>query len=224
MRSFQDGVEARPDDWIRHQYPKHLDASREAVAKILKAHYSDLVFVSNATVAINTVFRNLSYQPGDYILYFGTIYSGCEKMVAYLTETTPVQGVKISYTYPVEDDWLVSEFRKTVQSVKDKGGRVKIAIFDTVNSVPGARMPFEQLTAACKELGVLSYIDGAHGVGQIDLDLGALDPDFFASNCHKYVSQTSLNRNDSRTDPGYTDGSMSRVVAQSCMFPSGIKA
>jgi selenocysteine lyase/cysteine desulfurase len=133
------------------------------------------------------VLRNIDFQPGDHILYFATIYGACEKTVAYMTETTPAQSVKISYTYPIEDDWLVSEFRSKVAAVQASGGRVKIAIFDTIVSMPGVRMPFERLTQACKDLGVLSCIDGAHGVGHVHLDLGTLDPDFFVSNCHKYL-------------------------------------
>jgi selenocysteine lyase/cysteine desulfurase len=144
-----------------------------------------VVYLPNATTGINTVLRNLEFKEGDHILYFATIYGACEKTVAYITETTPAQIVKIECTYPVEDDWIVEEFQKKVKDVKAKGGNVKIAIFDTVVSMPGVRVPFERLTTACKELGVLSCIDGAHGVGHVELDFSTFDPDFFVSNCHK---------------------------------------
>jgi selenocysteine lyase/cysteine desulfurase len=159
---------------------------------VLNAPAETLVFVPNATTGINTVLRNLTFESGDHILYFATIYGACEKTVVYMTETTPASCIKITYTYPVEDDWLVNEFRAKVKAVESKGGKVKIAIFDTIVSMPGVRVPFEQLTKACKELGVLSCIDGAHGVGHVALDLTTLDPDFFVSNCHKYVSLIKL--------------------------------
>lgn len=139
----------------------------------------------NATTGVNTVLRNLVFAPGDHILYFATIYGACEQTIAYICETTPASAVKVQYTFPVEDDWLLSEFEKKVKEVDAAGGKVKIAVFDTVVSMPGVRMPFERLVAACKRLGVLSLVDGAHGVGHVELDLGKLDPDFFVSNCHK---------------------------------------
>ncbi|KAF2122303.1 pyridoxal phosphate-dependent transferase [Lophiotrema nucula] len=187
MRSFQDQAEARPDDFIRYIYPQLLDSSRLAISNLLNTPVEAVVFVPNATTGVNTVLRNLVYEPGDHILYFATIYGACEKSVAYITETTPASSVKIEYTYPVEDDWLVSQFHAKVDEVEKSGGRVKLAIFDTVVSMPGVRMPFESLTAACKERGVLSCIDGAHGVGHVELDLATLDPDFFVSNMHKWL-------------------------------------
>jgi len=147
-----------------------------------------VVFVPNATTGVNTVLRSLKFEDGDYILYFATIYKACDTTVEYIVETTPAKRVKLEYTYPVEDDWLVNAFYEKVQEVKNTGGRVKIAIFDTVVSMPGVRVPFERLTEACKELGVLSCLDGAHAVGHINVDMGKLDPDFFISNCHKYES------------------------------------
>lgn len=154
----------------------------------MNAPSETLVFIPNATTGINTVLRNLVFENGDHILYFATVYGAVEKTVLYITETTPAEAVKVGYTYPVEDEWLVDQLRNKVQEIKATGGRVRLAIFDTVVSMPGVRMPFERLTEVCKELGVLSCVDGAHGIGHIPLDFSTFDPDFFVSNCHKYAA------------------------------------
>ncbi|RDI82819.1 hypothetical protein Vi05172_g7172 [Venturia inaequalis] len=187
LRSFQDQAEARPDQFIRYDYPKALDRSRVAMAEFLKVPVETIVFVPNATTGINTVMRNLVFEPKDRIVYFSTIYGACGKTVSYITETTPAEAVEVEVTYPVSDGWLVGEFERVVKREQEAGNSVKVAIFDTVVSMPGVRVPFERLTAACKELGVLSCVDGAHGVGHVDLDLGELDCDFFVSNCHKWL-------------------------------------
>lgn len=187
LQSYQLAAESSPDRFIRHEYPKLLDSARAAVAQIVHAPVAECVFVPNASTGINTVLRNLVFTPGDHIVYFSTVYGAVEKTIAYLTETTPVKGVKVEYTFPVGDRELVEGFNKKVDEVEGKGGKVKVAIFDTVVSMPGVRMPFEQLVKECKNRGVLSCVDGAHGVGHLELNLRDLDADFFVSNCHKYA-------------------------------------
>ncbi|KAF2654894.1 PLP-dependent transferase [Lophiostoma macrostomum CBS 122681] len=186
-RGFQDELEARPDYFIRWTSPRLMDESRAAAAKLLKADVNTLVLVPNATMGVNTILRNLEFQPGDKILYFEPIYPACGNTVEYIASTTPAEGLKIEFSYPVEDDWLVDAFRKVVKKEKERGNRVKIAIFDTVGSMPGVRMPFEELTKACHDLGVLSLVDAAHCIGAIEVDLKKLDPDFFVTNVHKWL-------------------------------------
>lgn len=136
---------------------------------------------------MNIVLRNIVYEPGDVIIMCPTIYGACEKTVEYITETTPAESYKIEYTYPVSDDELCRNFEQAVSAIRDEGKKPKLAIFDTIVSMPGLRMPFERLTKLCKQYEILSCIDGAHGIGHIPLDLSALDPDFFFSNCHKWL-------------------------------------
>jgi selenocysteine lyase/cysteine desulfurase len=50
--------------------------------------------------------------------------------------------------------------------VRGEGGRVRLAMFDTVLTFPGVRLPWERLVELCREMGVLSLIDGAHGIGE----------------------------------------------------------
>ncbi|KAL2008627.1 hypothetical protein VTN00DRAFT_6821 [Thermoascus crustaceus] len=187
LRKFQDANEARPDAFFRWELPKGLDVSRAAVAKLLHVPTEECVFVKNATTGVNTVLRNLLFKEGDVIVYFATVYGAIEKTIVSLSEMTPVRGLKVEYRYPISDDELVRRFEETVTKAKADGLNVRVAVFDTVVSNPGIRFPFEELVRVCKEQGVLSLIDGAHGIGQIPLDLGKLQPDFFTSNCHKWL-------------------------------------
>lgn len=185
MHYFQDLAEASPDQFIRYDYPRRLDESRQAMADYLNVPVETVVFLPNATTGINTVLRNLIFEKGDRIIYFSTIYGACEKTIDYISETTPAVGVKVEYTYPISDEKMLEKFGEIVKGEKQAGNNVRVALFDTVASLPGVRMPFERLTEVCKEEGILSLIDGAHGAGHLPLDLGKLQPDFFVSNCHK---------------------------------------
>lgn len=188
FRQLQEDAESRPDVFIRYTYPRILDQTRTELARFLNVDTDEIVFVQNATTGLNTVLRNLEFEQGDVIILFETIYGGCEKSVVYITETTPAESRKISYTYPVSDTWLLETFRKTIADIRKEGKNPRLAIFDTIVSNPGVRMPYEKLLQVCHEQDVTSFVDGAHGLGmlnQAELNLGVLKPDFFVSNLHK---------------------------------------
>lgn len=141
----------------------------------------------NTTTGINTVLRSLVFQPKDVIIYYSTIYEACEATVLYMEETTHVQTRRIPMTYPVSDDEICDAMVAAIEDVKSSGLVPRLAIFDTISAGPGVRVPYERLTKLCREHKVLSLVDGAHAVGMLPLNMGALDPDFFVSNCHKWL-------------------------------------
>ncbi|KAL7935766.1 PLP-dependent transferase [Trichoderma chlorosporum] len=186
LRSVQDAVQAEPDSFVRYTFPQKVDEIRELIANHMHAASKDeIVLIPNATTALNTVLRNLKYEPGDMIAYIEGTYGAIEKTVDYLVETTPVESVRVPFDPTKDDDdTLLRAFRSVLQ---EHQGRIRLAIFDTIMSMPGLRMPFERLAEACREFGVLSAIDGAHGIGMIDLDLEKLGADFLTTNCHKWL-------------------------------------
>lgn len=186
LRECQAMSEARPDNFQRYDYPVMLDRSRAAMASFLDTPVDEVVFVPNATTAINVVLHNLRFGKGEIILHLSTLYGSVAKMIEYLHETRGVESMNVAVEYPIDDDLLVSRFRMEIKRVNSgKWRKVKIAIFDTISSLPGVRVPWERLVEVCREEGVLSLVDGAHGVGHIDLGLSEVQPDFFTSNCHK---------------------------------------
>lgn len=180
-------VEATPDKFVRYDYNAELIVSRKAIAKLVQAPLDTIVLVPNATTGIDTVLRNLSYSSSDHIIVFDTVYGACERTIHHLIETTEVQLTRIPLVYPIEDDQLLTAFRQTVQGIQARGKTARVAVFDIISFQPGVRTPFEALVMACRELEVLSCVDGAHCIGQLPLDLGALNPDFFVGNLHKWL-------------------------------------
>lgn len=211
IQSYQEALrarmEARPDPFLRYEFTPELDKCRAAVAALLNVPIDTCVFVPNATTGVNTVLRNLTWgqtpHPSgegyvtDEILFFSTIYPACGRTAAYIVDSLAatvapgaplrVTSRKIDLSYPLSNEAIVSALRAAVAASRAAGRNPKVCVLDVVSSAPGVRFPFESVVAACRELGVLSLIDGAQGIGMVDIDLSATDPDFFVSNCHKWL-------------------------------------
>ena len=177
--------EARPDAFVYNDIPRMLDDSRAAIAAYLNVPVDEVVLIPNASTAANVVLRSFKFEEGDVVVHLNTVYDGVEKTLEYLKEMTPVDNVAIEVEYPISDDELVKKFHAGIKAAKAAGKKVRLGIFDTISSVPGVLQPWERLVNVCYEEGVLSFIDGAHSVGQIPVDLLKAQPDFFVSNLHK---------------------------------------
>ncbi len=66
-------------------------------------------------------------------------------------------------------------------------GNTRAIFISHISSPTAVRFPLEEICARAREAGILTIVDGAHTLGQIPLDLTALDADFYTSNGHKWL-------------------------------------
>ena len=64
-------------------------------------------------------------------------------------------------------------------------GRTKVLGFTHLTSTVGDLLPAKELCRRARERGVLTLVDGAQSLGLMDVDLSAMQSDFYAGSGHK---------------------------------------
>lgn len=170
------------EKYLRYDQRKEYIAALKAIANVVNCDYKSLALVGNATIAVNTVLRSFPFEKGDKIVYASTTYGGCSKTIEFLQDKGLIEAIAVEIKLPASEDDIVDLFAAAI-----KEHLPRMCFFDTVSSKPALRFPFERLTQLCRQENVLSLIDGAHGIGLIDISLDTLKPDFLVSNVHKWL-------------------------------------
>jgi isopenicillin-N epimerase len=162
---------------LRRRFPALIGAARERLAAYVGAPASDLLFVANATTAINLVGRSLEPAPGDEIVTTTDEYGGNDLLWRYVCERTGARLVEVETTPATAVEDLLGAFTP----------RTRCLFVSHITSSTALLLPVEALCAGAREAGVLTIVDGAHAPGHVPLDLAALGADFYAGNCHKWL-------------------------------------
>ena len=65
--------------------------------------------------------------------------------------------------------------------------KTRVLFLSHITSATALVFPIARAVAEARNRGIYTVIDGAHTPGHIPLDLDALDADFYAGNCHKWI-------------------------------------
>lgn len=162
---------------------------RESLGKLINASADNIVMTANTTSAMNAIFRSMVFGLGERILKFNTTYNSMESLIKYVCDYSngTVTALTFNVTYPISCDQIVKNFDEFLKDNHDSKHPIRIALIDHITSVPGVIVPIERLIPLLKARNITVLIDGAHAIGQIPIDIAALDPDYYITNCHKWL-------------------------------------
>jgi len=181
-QAFQRELEDEPVEFLGRRYGTLMKQARTDLAEYLGAAADDVVFVPNATTAINTVAKSLELQPGDEILSTNIEYGALDRTWEDICERVGASYVRQAVTLPVTDrkttaDEIWSGFSK----------RTRVLFVSHITSCTALTLPIEPLIERAKAAGITTIVDGAHACGQIPLHLESLGADYYTGNCHKWM-------------------------------------
>ena len=151
--------------------------------RFLGAEAKDIAFVPNATTGCNAVLRSLRLEAGDEILMLSHVYNAVRNTIRHVAEQA---GARRSW-------WPTCRFR--VPTPSDRGEhragdhQAHAHRRHRPHHLAAARWccRSREIVRLCHAAGVPVLVDGAHGPGQVALDLPALGADWYVGNCHKWL-------------------------------------
>lgn len=164
------------------QFDELVTPVRRELAKFLGTQPDNLVFVTNATFAMNIIARALKLEPGDEILSTNHEYGAVDRTWDFMCRQTgakyitqPIDLPAYNHSDVIEAIWAgVTE-------------RTKVLSLSHITSPTAMILPVAPLIERAKAAGIITVIDGAHVPGQLDLHLDALGADFYVGNLHKWL-------------------------------------
>lgn len=179
---FRAEMEAEPVRFMVERLEPLLDDARRALGGFVHASPGDLVFVPNATAAVNAVVRSMDLAPGDELLTINHAYNACINVLRYVGERTGAKVVVAELEpFPTSPGQIAEAFLRHVTP------RTKLAMVCHVTSPTALVVPVETLVPALQSRGVRVLVDGAHAPGMLDVNLTSLNADYYTANLHKWL-------------------------------------
>jgi L-cysteine/cystine lyase len=164
---------------VRHEKALLVQEARRALAGLIGA--DDVALMGSTTEAVNVILRGLGLGPGDEVITTNLEHSSvmvpCYELRRQLA--VDLRIIRSSAEEPFDD--LARLFDQAI------GPRTKVVVLSHISYNRGTRLPIERIAEAAHRVGALLLVDGAQSVGQIEVDVNALDADFYAFPAHKFV-------------------------------------
>lgn len=181
-QEWQRRLERQPVHFLAAELPDLLAEARAVLAGYVGAAADDVAFIPNATFGVNLIARSLPLGPGDEVLTTNHEYGACDHVWQFLSQKQGFVYRQQLLPLPVPAaEAIVEQFWQGVTE------RTKVIFISHISSATAVHFPIEQICARARQAGILTIIDGAHTIGQIPLDMAAIDADFYLSNAHKWL-------------------------------------
>lgn len=179
---WQRQLEVEPVQFMTKTGVEALKASKQALASFINCNTEDFFFTPNPSTAMNMVIKSLPFNEGDEILSTNLEYGAMDRTWKFYCEKTGAKYVRQQIDLPIQSK---EHFLKMFWS--GLTDRTKAVFISHITSSTALILPVKEIVARAKELGLITIIDGAHVPGHIDLDIKAMDPDFYTGAVHKWL-------------------------------------
>ena len=175
-------IERHPARFLRRELSGLLRRTAERVGDYVGARGEDIVFLDNASTAMNAVLRSFVLMPGDEVVTTSHCYGAVMRTLEFVCDRADSRLITAPLPFPMSDP------EEAVEAVsRALSARTRLLVIDHATSKTALVLPIEAIVAEARERGIAVLVDGAHGPGMLPLSIEALGADYYAANAHKWL-------------------------------------
>jgi isopenicillin-N epimerase len=184
LQSLHDDTERldrEPVPTFRTEMHGVKERARELLATHLRVSPEEILITRNTSEANNWVSAGLDLEPGDEVVILDDNHPSNNLAWKARARRFGYAVKEVAQVNPHPGaDWYVEAFRGALTS------RTRVLAFTHLTNTSGDLLPAAELCRMAREHGVLTLMDGAQTFGLLDVDLSAIQPDFYTGSAHKW--------------------------------------
>ena len=153
------------------------------LAKLVGCGSDELIITRNTTESLDMIIGGYPWKEGDEAIYAVQDYGAMREHFKLVAKRHGIVNKKVSIpNHPKSDEELVSLYEKEITP------KTKLLMVCHMVNITGQIMPIRKICDMAHKHGVEVMVDGAHCVGHIEVNIAALNCDYYGSSLHKWLS------------------------------------
>lgn len=176
-------LQQNPVDFFTRQLDGLLDSAAGKMARFVGCKPGDLVFVPNATAAMNIVAANVQLDSGDEVLLNDHEYGAVSRIWRARCQQAGASCVTARLPDPLNSHQQIIDaiFGSVTQ-------RTRLIVISHVTSPTALIFPVQEICHRARAAGIRVCVDGPHALAMRPLNLETLGCDYYCVSCHKWLA------------------------------------
>jgi len=155
---------------------------RKQVGDLINADFKEISLTQNATFGMNFLAHGLELRSGDEIIQTDQEHGGGSSAWKLMAKRYGLNYKEAKMPVPANDP------QEIIDSIMNEvTNKTKVIAIPSLVSVYGVVMPVKEICRQAKERGILTVLDGAQAVGQVQVDVKDIGCNAYFSSLHKWL-------------------------------------
>ena len=173
--------------YLANASTEKFEATRSALAEMLHANFrEEIIFTQGSTDSVNMLSTILENEVNEGDEIWVTEMEHHANFVPWQVLAEKKKAVFRYVPMTASGEWDLDYAKNEITE------RAKIVAFNSVSNALGTINPIQELIALARNAGAYVVIDGAQAVAHFDVNVQALNCDFFLFSAHKMYGPTGL--------------------------------